>query len=87
MGRRGEGIKDDFEVLSPVKRGWRCYFEKENSVESLGDEFGGWGLLFEVLVGYRVEKPRKQLERDQAMDESHLHRWMRSSQDRGRKMR
>lgn len=56
-------------------------------MESLGDEFGGWGLLFEVLVGYRVEKPRKQLERDQAMDESHLHRWMRSSQDRGRKMR
>lgn len=70
------------EVLSPVKRGWRCYFEKENSAERLGNEFGGWGQLFEVLAGYLVEKPRKQLERYQAMDGSHLHRWMRLSQDR-----
>lgn len=68
-------------------RGRRCYSEKENSVERLGDEFSGRGLLFEVLVGSLVGKSRRQLERSQGMDESHPHRWMRLSEERGRKMK
>lgn len=56
-------------------------------MERLGDEFGGWCILFEVLASYLVEKARKQLERDQNTDESHLQGWMRSPQEKGRKMR
>lgn len=47
------------------------------------DEFGGGGLLFEIFAGYSVEKSRRQLERGQ----SHVHRWMRLSHRRGRKVR
>lgn len=51
-------------------------------MERLGDEFGGWCLLFEVLASYLVEKARKQLERNQNTDESHLQGWMNATGER-----